>query len=180
MKIDLKIQAILLILYHSICFSELVRPFQGQELNYIHVLFEWEQEPDVTHYQIELIELSSDSTFIIDSLSTNLFIDRSNISWNNVYQWRVRSLLQSNEYGEWTEPAIFITKESKLHYVNITNYQDSIIQDGLTMVGGPNPMRHTVVIDRYGNEIWNDGEFSFKINHVDDYGAIYGLSLINI
>ena len=176
MKIDLKIQAILLILYHSICFSELVRPFQGQELNYIHVLFEWEQEPDVTHYQIELIELSSNSTFIIDSLSTNLFIDRSNISWNRVYQWRVRSLLQSNEYGDWTEPAIFITKESKLHYVNITNYQDSLIQDGLTMVGGPNPIRHTVVIDRYGNEIWNDGEFSFKINHVDNYGAIYGNS----
>ena len=44
------------------------------------------------------------------------------------------------------------------------------------MVGGPNPIRHTVVMDRYGNEIWNDGEFSFKINHVDDYGAIYGNS----
>ena len=176
MKYSLKIQFILFILFNSFCIGELIRPYQGQELNYIHVLFEWEQNPDVNHYQIELIELSSNSTFIIDSLSTNLFIDRSNISWNKVYQWRVRSLLQSNEYGDWTEPAIFITKESKLHYVNITNYQDSLIQDGLTMVGGPNPIRHTVVIDRYGNEIWNDGEFSFKINHVDDYGAIYGNS----
>ena len=134
MKYSLKIQFILFILFNSFCIGELIRPYQGQELNYIHVLFEWEQNPDVNHYQIELIDLNSNSTFIVDSLSTNLFIDKSNILWNKIYQWRVRSLLQSNEYGDWTEPAIFITKESKLHYVNITNYQDSLIQDGLTMV----------------------------------------------
>ena len=172
----LKFQNVLIILYHSFCLGDLIRPSYGQELNYIHVVFEWKQKPDATHYQLELIELNSNSTFLIDSLKTNLFIDRSNVLWNKIYQWRVRALLHSNDYTQWSEPSVFITKESKLHFVNITNYQDSLIQDGLTMMGGPNPIRHTVVIDRHGNEIWNDAEYSFKINHVDQYGAIYGNS----
>ena len=113
----LKFQNVLIILYHSFCFGDLIRPSYGQELNYIHVVFEWKQKADATHYQLELIELNSDSTFLNDSLKTNLYIDRSNILWNKIYQWRVRALLHSNEYSDWTEPSVFITKESKLHSI---------------------------------------------------------------
>ena len=123
----LKFQNILIILYHSICLGDIIRPSYGQELNYIHVVFEWKQKPDATHYQLELIELHSSSTFLLDSIKTNLFIDRSNVLWNKIYQWRVRALLNSNDYTQWSEPSVFITKESKLHFVNITNYQDSLI-----------------------------------------------------
>ncbi len=165
-----------LLLLYTVCSGELIRPKDGQELHYVHVLFEWDQEPDILYYQLELLNLNSNETVIFDSLKTNLYIDRSSIIWDRIYQWRVRAINQQNEYGNWIGPSIFITTESKLRNVNSTIYQDSLIQPGLTIFGGPNPMRHSVVVDREGKEIWNDGEFSFKINHVDEYGAIYGNS----
>jgi hypothetical protein len=42
-------------------FGGLLKPEDGDELNYIHVLFEWEQEPDAVAYQIEI---SSDHDLI--------------------------------------------------------------------------------------------------------------------
>jgi len=161
---------------NSICIGELMRPSHGQELNYVHVLFEWDQEPDAIFYQIELEDLNSNQVVMIDSIRTNLFIETTNITWNKIYQWRVRSCTGDGSYGIWIGPSIFIVNNSKLRNANITNYQDSLIQPGLTMMGGPNPGRHTVVVDKNGNEIWNDGDYSFKINHVDEYGALYGNS----
>ena len=32
------------------------------------------------------------------------------------------------------------------------------------------------MIDKEGNEIWNDGSYKFKINHVDEFGTLYGNS----
>ena len=64
--ISKQVQNILIILYHSICLGDLIRPSYGQELNYIHVVFEWKQKADATHYQLELIELNSNSISFYD------------------------------------------------------------------------------------------------------------------
>ena len=165
-----------LLLLFSVCSGELLRPIDGQELHYVHVLFEWDQEADALYYQLELVQLNSNETVIFDSIKTNLFVERSSIAWDRIYQWRIRAIKQDNEYGDWIGPLMFNTIESKLRNINITIYQDSLMQPGLTIFGGPNPLRHTAVVDRDGKEIWNDGEYSFKINHVDEYGALYGNS----
>ena len=60
---------------NSICIGELMRPSHGQELNYVHVLFEWDQEPDAIFYQIELEDLNSNQVVMIDSIRTNLLIE---------------------------------------------------------------------------------------------------------
>ena len=31
------------------------------------------------------------------------------------------------------------------------------------------------VIDKYGNEIWNDGSLNLILNHINESGNIYGL-----
>tara|TARA_B110000438_G_scaffold135563_1_gene131073 strand:- start:17143 stop:19260 length:2118 start_codon:yes stop_codon:yes gene_type:complete len=164
------------ILFSSICSGELIRPLSNQKLNYVHVLFEWDQEPGALFYQFELTDLLSDSVVVIDSIKVTLLIEKSNIKWERFYQWRIRWSTENSSYSPWTVPSSFSINESKIGNLNITNYQDSLIQPGLTMFGGPNPTRHTIVIDRYGKEIWNDGEFKFKINYVDKYGSIYGNS----
>ena len=51
----------ILILVTSISLSENVRPHEGQQLNYIHVLFEWNQEPGFMYYQIKITDLEDDS-----------------------------------------------------------------------------------------------------------------------
>ena len=156
--------------------AELIRPAHGQELNYIHVVFEWEQLPDAISYQLELHDLSSNSFFTFDSLSTTVLLLESNIIWENSYQWKVRAWLGEDNYSEWMGPATFHTNHSRLGYRYITNHEDSLIQPGLTIFGGASPNRHSFVIDKYGNEIWNDDGYKFKINHVDEYGSLYGNS----
>ena len=167
---------ILLLALFGIINAELIRPAHGQELNYIHVVFEWEQLPDAIRYQLELHDLSSNSFFTFDSLSTTVLLLESNIIWENSYQWKVRAWLGEDNYSEWMGPAIFHTNHSRLGYRYITNHEDSLIQPGLTIFGGASPNRHSFVIDKHGNEIWNDDGYKFKINHVDEYGILYGNS----
>ena len=61
------------------------RPADGQHLNYIHVLFEWVQEPDARYYQLELTEVNSGLITTNDSINTTLYIDTTHINWNQTY-----------------------------------------------------------------------------------------------
>ena len=65
------IRFILFTFFISFLFADLLKPEDEHELNYIHVLFEWEQEPDAVAYQIEI---SSDSNF------TSLIVSQINFS----------------------------------------------------------------------------------------------------
>lgn len=170
---------VILILSNSIFWSEEVRPYQGQQLNYIHVLFEWEQEPYFTHYQIKITDNENASTKIVDDIATTSFVEKEFISFNNSYSWEYRGLINSTETGVWKGPFLFTTGSSKLNNILIENNIDSLIQPGLTLFGGPNPWRHSIIIDKSGKEIWNDSNVEFKINYIDDYGTLLGNSDFN-
>ena len=80
---------IIIILFNAIGFGDLTRPLEGQVLNYIHILFEWDQELDAEKYQIQVSETDSfDLILFIDSTTTPLFIDTAHIEWNQSYFWR--------------------------------------------------------------------------------------------
>ena len=49
-----------LLLLSTFASGNLIRPTDGEELNYIHVFFEWEQEPDAMGYNIQV---STDQSF---------------------------------------------------------------------------------------------------------------------
>ena len=57
---------ILLLSSISFVFGTLVSPSDGDELNYIHILFEWEQQPDAIGYNLQV---STDEFF------NNLILD---------------------------------------------------------------------------------------------------------
>ena len=120
-------------------YAELIRPEDGQRLHYIHVVFEWEQQPEASSYQLELHDINTNSFFTYDSLSTNVFVLKSNINWDNSYQWKVRAIYEYGNYGNWIGPKTFHTKNSKLGYRYITNHVDSLIQPGVTIFGGASP-----------------------------------------
>ncbi|SVD65121.1 uncharacterized protein METZ01_LOCUS417975, partial [marine metagenome] len=46
-------------------------------------------------------------------------------------------------------------------------------------ISGFAPDLYSVIIDKQGNEIWNDGDFDFLLNHINEYGNISGFSTIN-
>lgn len=167
---------ILFLIFFGTINATLIRPTNGKELSYIHIVFEWEQQPNAITYQLELHDLSSNTYFSYDSLVSTVFILKSNIIWENSYQWKVRTYIGPGHYGEWMGPSTFHTKHSRLGYRYVTNHADSLMQPGLTIFGGASPNRHSFVIDKYGNEIWNDDGYKFKINHVDEFGSLYGNS----
>ena len=163
----------------SICSSSIIRPQQNQELNYIHVLFEWEQEPYYSNYQVKITDQENDSIKIVDSLFVTNFIEKDFIFFNKSYSWEIRGFNNSSEQGPWKGPFLFSTGSSKLGNIYVENNIDSLIQPGLTLFGGPNPGRHSIIIDKNGREIWNDSSKEFKINYIDEYGALYGNSDFN-
>ena len=152
----------------------LKKPADGQNLNYIHVLFEWDQEPDARYYQLEIDStLNFSFPISIDSIFTTLFIDTGNIAWGNNYSWRVRSIRKDNSIGNWTESFSFSTLFEIMNDLTVIHYQNNSIQEGFTAFSGPSPWQ-TVIIDINGKEIWNDGGNYFKLNHIDQSGSMYG------
>ena len=50
----------LFLLLNSVLVAALLKPYNNQIISYTHILFEWEQNPDASEYQIQL---SNSATF---------------------------------------------------------------------------------------------------------------------
>ena len=183
----------------SFVFGALVSPSDGDELNYIHILFEWEQQPDAVGYnlQVSTNELFNNLILDVDEAHT-VYIDSDNFSWNETYYWRVRSIMDcdSCEYGDWIGTSMFSISQSTPPYIDegveiessTDIYQDDLLEDGYVAIGAVSPGPHSFIIDKYGNEIWNDGILlenegwfsdGFILNHINEYGNISGYSGLN-
>ena len=190
--------AILLFLTSFICGS-LISPNNGDLLNYTHIMFEWEQQPDAVGYNLQVSSNDSFSNIILDIDETDtVYIDINNFIWNRSYYWRVRPIRDCDDcqYGDWIGTSFFNIGQINSPYIEegdeveiLTEiYQDDFIEEGYVAVGAFNPRFHSFIIDKFGNEIWNDGvsfdngiESSsfFMINHINNYGNIFGYSHLN-
>jgi len=190
---------ILLLSSISFVFGTLVSPSDGDELNYIHILFEWEQQPDAIGYNLQVSTDEFFNNLILDVDETyTVYIDSDNFNWNDTYYWRVRSIMDCYgcEYGDWIGTSMFSIGQSTPPYIDegveiessTDIYQDDLLEDGYVAIGAFTPGPHSFIIDKYGNEIWNsgillenEGWFSdgFILNHINEYGNISGYSGLN-
>ena len=78
-----------LIIVSSFLFSGMMKPSDGQFISYVHVLFEWDQEPDAISYNIQVSRFNQFTNLLIDLDTPDLvYIHKDqNISWNNTYYW---------------------------------------------------------------------------------------------
>ena len=89
-----------LLIAFSLSRAELLFPENGQELNHIHVLFEWDQEPDVRLYNLQVSNSESFNNVILDiNEETTLHIEKDTLTWENIYYWRVRPIYGDNYSG---------------------------------------------------------------------------------
>ena len=164
-----------LLLFNSLAFASLIRPSDGEELNYIHVFFEWEQQPDAMGYNLQASTQQSFNNIILDvDEPTTVYIDKDNFSWDEGYYWRVRPIYHDGSSGSWTESSQFSIRETMLLGLDVNIYNDALIQDGLVMYSQFVPYFAVGVIDKFGNEIWNT-EAVF-MNHINSYGQLYGVN----
>ncbi len=112
-----------------------------------------------------------------------MFIDRENIQWDESYYWRVRPIYSSEggdyDFGAWIGSSSFSVGGTLFSDLSVDSYQPDLIQDGYVAIGAFAPDLESVIIDVNGYEIWNDKGIGFQLNHINEYGNIYGFSIAN-
>jgi len=150
-----------------------IKPENNSTINYVHVLFEWEEILDVTDYKL----IISDNTLgqeLTHITTTNLYhvVDDGSINWNSIYTWQVCNV---NDSSECSETYTFITgSEIDLGELNITVYDQNTYSEGVTIFGNLTPA-FSAAIDKDGNQVWNSGGLNtFCYFKHDNSGRFYG------
>ena len=174
---------IYIIVITSFLMADLLKPSSGQYISYLHVLFEWEQEPDAELYNIQVSTSSNFSNIILDSNIDNIvyIFQDGQIDWNNTYYWRVKPIYSDDSYGDWIDERLFRTRGSNTGQNGIETIilEDELIYDGLTIMGDLSDDNRSIVFDKNGKEIWNDYNKNFIMNHINEYGQVSGCSFNN-
>ena len=144
----------------SFVFGTLVSPSDGDELNYIHILFEWEQQPYAIGYNLQVSTNEVFNNLILDVDETyTVYIDSDNFNWNETYYWKVRPVYSDENYGDWIGTSMFSISQSTPPYIDegveiessTDIYQDDLLEDGYVAIGAFNTEPHSFIIDKYGN-----------------------------
>ena len=172
-----KIIYIYLLLINMI-YADLLKPGNNDIINYIHVLFEWEQVYQAESYNFQL---STDQTFnnIIanNTDETTLYIHKENIDWNSLYFWRVRAKFSDESFGDWIDTSSFSTSSSISNAYSI-NYNDDYYSDGVTIFSSFFNY-YSAMIDQQGNEIWNSADSDIVYYNTDYNGQLLGCYVNN-
>tara|TARA_Y100000996_G_C22556517_1_gene655716 strand:- start:536 stop:2863 length:2328 start_codon:yes stop_codon:yes gene_type:complete len=156
----------------------LIFPFDAEILNFIHVPFEWEQFPDAVAYNLQISETESFDDLIVDtSTAYTLYIEKTSLDWNNSYFWRVQPIFENNQLGEWTDFSFFSIRNNEFDLSSDFNTSEDFLYE-YTVFGDWNNYR-TSIVDIYGREVWNSGDYPFMMNHVSDFGQLFGCTYVD-
>ena len=168
-------KSLIIILTSTFLFGELISPENGSDLRSVHIRFEWEQEPDAVSYNLQVLADDFLNTTILDVVEeSTVYIEKDMINWNSDYDWRVRPIYNSGDFGDWIETSSFSTEQTILTDLDVDIYDDEFIGDELFMYSQFAPYFAVGVIDRLGNEIWNT-QIAY-MNHINEYGQVYGVN----
>ena len=163
-------------------YASLLRPENNDELNYTHILFEWEQFPDVYTYNLQVSKNISFNDLVLDiNEPTTVYIDKNSFQWDSNYFCRVRPIYNCSDcdYGEWSDTSNFSIISSYDWDIEIEINNENILEEGYIAIGAFLPSLESVIIDKNGKQIWNDAGFQFQLNHINEYGNIYGFSTVD-
>ena len=143
-------------IFSSLILSNGIIPENNSTLNYVHVLFEWNQEPDAVAYRLQVSTDNNFNTIILDTTVNSLvFIDKDNVEWSYSYFWRMKPVYIGQE-SAWSEISSFSTAEKRSD-ATATIYNNEYINPGLTIFGSFYNY-YSAMIDKNGREIWNTGD----------------------
>ena len=75
----------------------LTKPQDGSELNFIHVLFEWDEVENAAGYDFQLSSNIDFTSHLVSTSTTDVYyIEKDVLDWGSNYYWRVRPV-----GGEW-------------------------------------------------------------------------------
>ena len=151
----------------------LLKPINGDILNYIYIPFEWGQFPDAVGYNLQVSESENFDNTILDYFTEKtLFIAKENFNWNTTYYWKVQPVLDNEDVGSWTDIGTFSTGINQFDLNSDIFSENDFLYD-YTAFGDWNNYR-TAIVDISGKEVWNSGQLGFMMSHVSDYGQLFG------
>ena len=167
------------ILTTTILYGGLQKPASGENLSYIHILFEWDQEPDAINYNLQVSENSSFNSFILDiEEQTTNYIATENFNWNSDYYWRVRPIYNNSASGDWIGESTFSVQRHPesipLPDLNLDAFDEDEVYDGVMVYSQFSPYFAVGAVDKFGNEIWNT--LTAYMNYISPYGELYGVN----
>ena len=143
-------------IFSSLLFSNIIIPINNSILNYVHVLFEWEQVPDAIGYRLQISTDNNFSAIVSDTVISSLvFIDKNNIEWSSDYFWRIKPVYIDQE-STWSDANTFSTAAKHSDATAII-YNDEETSPGLTIFGSFYNY-YSAMIDKNGREVWNTGD----------------------
>lgn len=155
----------------------LIRPYNGDIINYTYVPFEWMQSPDAIGYNLNVSSSSDFNQLIIDIyIEDLLYLAKSYFDWGESYFWRIQPVYVDG-LGDWTELNSFTIGEREFD-LNGNIFSENLSDSEYTIFGDWNNYRSSIV-DLNGNEVWNSGDFGFMMHHVSEYGQLFGNSMID-
>ena len=156
----------------SFSWASMIKPSNGISINYTHVLFEWQQEPNAEEYEVQISTSSSFSSPITNTTESLIYIDTQNLAWNNTYYWRVRSVYSDGSSGDWIDTFSF-SITSSITSADITMHSSVDYQEGVTFLGSLDG-NFSAAFDKDGDEIWNTASDNIIIYNTNLMGELYG------
>ncbi len=170
---------LIIFIFFSNLNADLLRPKNLTSIHSIYGLFEWDQEPDATKYNLQISTNHLFESLILDTtISKLMYLENQNLNWNNEYYWRVRPIFEDDNVVDWIDTYSFHTGLLKTNPNDVIAeiYNEDLIQDGFTIYG--NSMNESSVMhDKFGKEIWNDGILGHRVLHIDEFGQMYSSGL---
>ncbi len=162
------------ILITSFIYAGLNKPSAGENLRYIHILFEWDQEPDAISYNLQSSSNSSFSNLILNiELDNTSYISTTNFNWDSDYYWRVQPVYSNGTTGSWID-SYFSIEGTELSGLELDPFDEEDVQDGVMMYSQFAPFFAVGAVDKEGNEIWNTS--TAYMNYISPYGELYGVN----
>ncbi|MBN2411707.1 aryl-sulfate sulfotransferase [candidate division KSB1 bacterium] len=101
-----------------------IKPADGDTLNYLHVLFKWDQVADAKCYNLQIARNDIgdganpfDSLLVVDVIDSSLLhIVTKGLEWDHNYIWRVNPVLANGT----------IKKDTPVHFFSITAFPESL------------------------------------------------------
>ena len=174
MKIILLMLFMTFMITPSWILAGLTKPQDGSVLNFIHVLFEWDEVNNATGYEFQLSSTNDFASPLVSTGTTNLYyVEKDLINWESQYFWRVRAI-----NGDWMSEYTFHTNNQSYIFTDvdpvdiITNNSSAL--EGITIYGVMSPF-YSAAVDMDGNEVWNSGGVdSYMFSYVDNNHIFLG------
>ena len=153
--------------------ESILKPVNGSILNYIYIPFEWTQFPDAIGYNIKVSNSETFDSLVLDHFSNRtLYIAEQGFEWDTTYYWKIQPVYSNGDLGEFTDVAEFSIGRQEFDLSANILTDDNFLYE-YTVFGDWNNYR-TSIVDINGKEVWNSGGLPFMMNHVSEYGQLFG------